>query len=147
MRSGFSLVELMVVVAIVGVLAAIAIPNFLEASWRAKRAEIPGNVSAIRDAEVAYNASYDSYLSLNQAPRAMSALDSQLVMWPGTADPLWVSLGWEPDGAVRGSYESTDLGNTFKVQGHSDVDGDGIWAHFEGTPDHRVRMLSVPSVF
>lgn len=147
MRKGFSLVELMVVVAIIGVLAAIAIPNYLEATWKAKRAEIPGNVAAIRDAQIIYDVSYDGFLTLNQAPRPMTAVDPTPVAWPGTADPLWMSLGWEPDGPVRGSYEAMAMVDTFKVQGHCDVDGDGLWAHFEGSPEIKVRMMSVPSVF
>jgi len=44
---GFSLVEVMIVVAIVGILAAIAVPNFLRFQARAKQSEAKGNLKAI----------------------------------------------------------------------------------------------------
>ena len=46
-RRGFSILELMIVVAIVGILAAIAVPNFMRFQARAKQSEAKGQLKAI----------------------------------------------------------------------------------------------------
>ena len=61
-RKGFTLVELMIVVAIIGILAAIAIPNFLQFRLKAKTSEAKSNLGAIRSTEVAYFAEWDFYV-------------------------------------------------------------------------------------
>ena len=66
-RKGFTLVELMIVVAIIGILAAIAIPNFLQFRLKAKTSEAKSNLGAIRSTEVAYFAEWNFYVG-NQAP-------------------------------------------------------------------------------
>lgn len=60
-NKGFTLIELMIVVAIIGVLAAIAIPNFLNYQCKAKQSEAKSNLGSIRTSEEAYLAEYDAY--------------------------------------------------------------------------------------
>jgi prepilin-type N-terminal cleavage/methylation domain-containing protein len=48
MKKGFSLIELMVVVVIIGILAAIAIPNFIRLKDRAKESEVKANAHTIQ---------------------------------------------------------------------------------------------------
>lgn len=60
-QDGFTLVELMVVVAIIGLLSAVAIPNFQKYQARSKTAEAKLQLSAIYTAEASFYADYNIY--------------------------------------------------------------------------------------
>lgn len=53
-NKGFTLIELMIVVAIIGILAAIAIPNFLRYQAKSKQSEAKTNLGGIFVAETSY---------------------------------------------------------------------------------------------
>ena len=60
-QAGFSLVELMVVVAIIGVLAAVAVPNVTKYIAKARQSEAKTNLSSIYTSEKAFYAEYNAY--------------------------------------------------------------------------------------
>lgn len=128
-----------------------AIPNFLSMGMRAKRAELPANVDGIKTAQIAYDASFDRFISqpefVPMSPPSKSHRD-----WPaGTA---FDTLGWAPDGRVRGSYRTdvTDChdgscrASDFLVFGISDVDGDGEQATYSAQKNIHAVLLTPSSV-
>jgi prepilin-type N-terminal cleavage/methylation domain-containing protein len=54
-RGGFSLVELLMAVSIVGLLAGLAIPNLRTVQYRARAAEVAGDLEVVKVATVSYN--------------------------------------------------------------------------------------------
>ena len=62
-QKGFTLIELMIVVAIIGILAAIAIPNFLTYQARSKQSEAKTNLGGIYTSEIGYFGEYNDFNS------------------------------------------------------------------------------------
>lgn len=60
-RKAFTLIELLIVVAIIGILAAIAVPNFLNAQLRARVARVVSDMKALSTAEEMYRLDNNQY--------------------------------------------------------------------------------------
>ena len=63
-QKGFTLIELMIVVAIIGILAAIAIPNFLQYQLKSRQSEAKTNLQAIKTSEVSFQAERGCYVGV-----------------------------------------------------------------------------------
>jgi len=66
-EKGFSLIELLIVVAIILIIAAIAIPNLLRSRMAANEASAVGSVRTINTAQVTYNSTYNDGFSTTLA--------------------------------------------------------------------------------
>ena len=61
LSKGFTLLELMVVIAIISILSALAVPSFLQLEARAKQAEVKTNLRALYTTEKAYYQEQNTY--------------------------------------------------------------------------------------
>jgi prepilin-type N-terminal cleavage/methylation domain-containing protein len=123
MRKGYSLVELMLTVVIIGVLAMIAVPNFQDMVLKARKSEAATNLRGIGDSSVAYFVANDTWVTAATNPG--SPIGRTARPWR-TGEPGWVNLGWSPDGLVRCTYMVTAYGsNTWaRADAYCDVDDD-----------------------
>ena len=106
-QKGFSLIELLIVVAIILIIAAIAIPNLLRAKMSANEASAVATMRTLNTSAVAYSTTYGSYpthltdLGPTSTPSSTAAdlIDSVLAndpaiksgytfVWVGTGTPI-----------------------------------------------------------
>ncbi|MBF0398364.1 MAG: prepilin-type N-terminal cleavage/methylation domain-containing protein [Desulfobacterales bacterium] len=145
-KMGFTLIELMIVVAIIGILAAIAIPNFRSYQFKAKRSEAPVNLGAIRVAEEAYRANSGTYVSLTASPVNYTVTGPQKNTWIDNGG--FSAIGWQPTGDVYGSYLTQSASQTAIIgRAYTDIDGDGTQARFRFDQNEDVRMTTQNTIY
>lgn len=100
-KKGFTLVELVVVIAILGILAGIAIPRFMDATASARGAKIIADMRTIESAETMYYAQNGAYADM--ATLAPAAGTGYLAKEPVPPSGSFII----PESNVKGSTTAT----------------------------------------
>lgn len=112
-QSGFTLLELMIVIALIVIIAAITIPSVTDAKIHANEAAAVATIRAISIAEVSYQSTYGGYseslANLGGADpctrsRETACLLDQSVSGGSKSGYRFVSVGGNPSGGLDTSY-------------------------------------------
>lgn len=143
---GFTLVELMVAVAIIGVLSSIAISGFMLHQQRSKRAEALTVLSSIADLEKTYFAEFNQYLPVTVPEPGVPAISPRNRPWT-PANANFAALGFDPDGYVYYDYEISMNAcgvnqDCFTATAIGDVDGDGAISVLQYASPNRTGVFA-----
>lgn len=152
---GFTLIELMIVVAIIGILAAVAIPAFMKYIRRSKTSEATMNIRKLFDSSVSYYtaefAARDGSILERQFPNSING-DGTPADWAAQTcnggdsqkyqpaantwdDATWQALNFAVDDPhyYRYDYDSDGLGSDsqFTARANGDLNCDGNLSTFE----------------
>jgi prepilin-type N-terminal cleavage/methylation domain-containing protein len=129
MKKGFTLIELIIVVIVIGILATIAVPQYLKAVTRAKVAKAKSNIGLIAQAEKLYRAKNDTYIvSGNPGTQAELNAEVELGGLANANDEDWTYAVAAGATGIADSYSITatkDLAPALNAV--VSLDSTGLW--------------------
>jgi prepilin-type N-terminal cleavage/methylation domain-containing protein len=131
-EKGFTLMELLIAVAIVAVLAGVGIPLYMGLQGKAKAAEATANLDGIGTCLESYKLTNGVYRACYASPAAANAVNQNQTAWGSVVDPLsseagFDLIGFDTNKGVRFSY-AVGIGAdplTYISGAIGDTDGDG----------------------
>ena len=135
---GFTLIELMIVVAIIGILAAVAIPSFINYQLSSKRTEAYANLAALAKAQKSYFAEFNDFVPAVVEPSSTLGVNPTNTKRRSAAiGTTFAAVGWVPEGEVFFDYDTatpvdpgtgtcTCVEACFTATAYGDLDGDGV---------------------
>lgn len=163
---GFTLIELMIVVAIIGILAAVAVPAFMKYMKRARTTEAAPNLKKIFDGAKGYFEKgqqtdrtgdllpheFPTSVALTPSTKCCSQTGGKCVStdWENAT---WAAIGFEISDPHVFQYrfdsdgEGTDA--SFTAGAHADLDCDSTMSTYErtGTVDSQLRVVGSRTLY
>jgi len=129
-KRGFTLIELLVVITIIGILVALALPNFIKAKDKALEAEVKSNLHSIQ-------VSLERYATDNGGAYPAYIYGGSLASWRCTLDPgsCMAPMINLPEPMMKYGFLGTYPSNPFVKQGQSNCDMTGGDPRFGCVPD------------
>jgi len=161
---GFTLLELMISVAIVGILSAIAIPAFISYRYKAQAQEAIDFLGIIKLRQESYRAEFGEYCNVNTPhPKGGSGQNEapkgdEDLRW-NPAPNKWLELGASPSqGSVKFQFDViaytpatvptsniwgfTNTDFVYVATAVGDLDGDGTQVTFDAIPGRKLTWCS-----
>src|SRR5262245_42917951 len=156
-ESGFTLIELMVVVAVVSALAVVAVPSWLRESRKTKAgSEINAMFAELVTKEEQYKVNTDTYITATTCPTTVPTADYNFASVCATSGSAWQNLRVQPPSSnMRCQYTITTgaAGSTltpptgFTVAGQSWITPASMWWYIVATCDEDARGGTNASFF